>query len=490
MKIKYKILFILACVLHAHIHAQRQVPSGGTSGQVLQVKSDNFNLKWSTVIGPSGATGPTGPQGVTGNIGPTGNVGATGPTGITGVTGAAGLNGSTGATGITGPTGSNGAVGATGLTGATGSIGNTGATGITGPTGSAGATGPTGTNGTNGATGATGPTGSNGSTGPTGANGVTGATGPTGAAGSNGTNGATGATGPQGPTGPTGANLTATGATGDIISFSATNTQSNISAVATGYVFASQGASTLPAWVQAATLNTSLQTPLLIGGSAAGSTVKLESTSGTGTTTGLAIEGWGGTAGGTNLFNVYNDAQFLVNTTTRNPSVGPVGIFRIGQGTSLLDFGEQSTGLAAIYLNQGTPGASNHSLRGNSASTQLNAVTTVTVAISATAKLTATASGIVVNASFAAPYIAKTANYTATTSDYFIDCTSGTFTITLPTAVGIIGRIYVVKNSGAGTITLSTTSSQTIDGSTTKTLNVQYIDYMIQSDGANWKIIN
>lgn len=34
------------------------------------------------------------------------------------------------------------------------------------------------------------------------------------------------------------------------------------------------------------------------------------------------------------------------------------------------------------------------------------------------------------------PYVAKTANYTATATDEVINCTANTFTITLPTASG------------------------------------------------------
>lgn len=91
--------------------------------------------------------------------------------------------------------------------------------------------------------------------------------------------------------------------------------------------------------------------------------------------------------------------------------------------------------------------------------------------------------------SFSTGYVAKTGTYTATVSNYTIDCTANTFTVTLPTAVGITGRIYVIKNSGAGTITVGTTSSQTIDGVTTQTLATQYSSYTVQSNGANWIII-
>src|SRR6266536_1829761 len=79
-----------------------------------------------------------------------------------------------------------------------------------------------------------------------------------------------------------------------------------------------------------------------------------------------------------------------------------------------------------------------------------------------------------VNGSISLAYVAKTAAYTLTASDYIVDATSGTFTLTLPTAVGITGRTYTIKNSGTGTTTIATTSSQTIDGANTKTLSTRY----------------
>ena len=86
-------------------------------------------------------------------------------------------------------------------------------------------------------------------------------------------------------------------------------------------------------------------------------------------------------------------------------------------------------------------------------------------------------------------YRAITALRTLDATDYFIDCTANTFNVTLPTAVNIAGRTYVIKNSGTGVITVDTTSSQTIDGSTTRTLATQYGAITVVSDGANWKII-
>lgn len=84
-------------------------------------------------------------------------------------------------------------------------------------------------------------------------------------------------------------------------------------------------------------------------------------------------------------------------------------------------------------------------------------------------------------------YQAKTANYTAIIGE-IVNCTSGTFTVTLPTAVSVAGQCVVVKNSGTGTISIATTSSQTIDGLSSDTIiNLESKTYM--SNGANWIII-
>jgi hypothetical protein len=86
-------------------------------------------------------------------------------------------------------------------------------------------------------------------------------------------------------------------------------------------------------------------------------------------------------------------------------------------------------------------------------------------------------------------YVTKTGAYTATNDDYVIDCTSGTFTVTLPASSGRTGRILIIKNSGAGTITVDGNASETIDGAATYAISVQYGTIQIMSDGTNWKII-
>jgi hypothetical protein len=87
-------------------------------------------------------------------------------------------------------------------------------------------------------------------------------------------------------------------------------------------------------------------------------------------------------------------------------------------------------------------------------------------------------------------YAAKTANYTLTALDFTVDCTANSFTLTLPTAVGKTGKIYNLKNSGTGVITINTTSSQTIDGAASGTITLnQYDSITVQSTNANWIII-
>jgi len=79
-------------------------------------------------------------------------------------------------------------------------------------------------------------------------------------------------------------------------------------------------------------------------------------------------------------------------------------------------------------------------------------------------------------------------DYAITANDYTMNITANTITVTLPTAVGATGRIYNVKNMGSGTVTLSGTSSQTIDENTTQSI-IKPNSIKVQSTGANWIII-
>jgi hypothetical protein len=88
-------------------------------------------------------------------------------------------------------------------------------------------------------------------------------------------------------------------------------------------------------------------------------------------------------------------------------------------------------------------------------------------------------------------YVAKTANYTITDIDDVVDCTANSFTLTLPDATLNNGKQYNLKNTGAGTITLNTTSSQTIDGGASGTVTLTAGQAKIlMSNNSNWIIIS
>ena len=83
-------------------------------------------------------------------------------------------------------------------------------------------------------------------------------------------------------------------------------------------------------------------------------------------------------------------------------------------------------------------------------------------------------------------YIEVSANYTATSSDYTINCTTGTFTVTLPTAIGITARAYEITNIGTGIITL--TGLEDIQGESNQ-LIYQDETFVVRSTGLNWIVV-
>lgn len=84
--------------------------------------------------------------------------------------------------------------------------------------------------------------------------------------------------------------------------------------------------------------------------------------------------------------------------------------------------------------------------------------------------------------------VTKTGTYTLTSNDVIV-LANGTFTLNLPTAVGIEGKTYRIKNIGTGTITVDGNGSETIDGTTTASLSIQDVSIDITSDGSNWRIL-
>ena len=97
----------------------------------------------------------------------------------------------------------------------------------------------------------------------------------------------------------------------------------------------------------------------------------------------------------------------------------------------------------------------------------------------------------------AAPALAvtsQTTTYAIQNSDglILVDATSGAFTVTLPTAVGITGKVFYLQRTDgtlANPVTIATTSAQTINGATTRFLATQFESWAIVSDGANWQVL-
>lgn len=87
---------------------------------------------------------------------------------------------------------------------------------------------------------------------------------------------------------------------------------------------------------------------------------------------------------------------------------------------------------------------------------------------------------------------AKTGAYSMDLTDNgkWIDCTSGTFTVTLPpVATAGVGYNAVIGNSGAGTITLDGDGSETINGAANKSL-AQYQIVHVICNGSAWIILS
>jgi hypothetical protein len=77
---------------------------------------------------------------------------------------------------------------------------------------------------------------------------------------------------------------------------------------------------------------------------------------------------------------------------------------------------------------------------------------------------------------------------TANNATILVNCAAEPLTTLLPGAATVSGQQYKVKkiDSSANAATISTTSSQTIDGSLTYVLATQYKSATVQSDGSNW----
>jgi hypothetical protein len=77
-------------------------------------------------------------------------------------------------------------------------------------------------------------------------------------------------------------------------------------------------------------------------------------------------------------------------------------------------------------------------------------------------------------------------NYTALATDYYIGAIKKDITITLP--LGIVGKVYIVKNQVEGNIKVKGTA-QNLDSSGDKTLGSEQSIFVV-FDGTRWNVVN
>jgi hypothetical protein len=87
-------------------------------------------------------------------------------------------------------------------------------------------------------------------------------------------------------------------------------------------------------------------------------------------------------------------------------------------------------------------------------------------------------------------YTSTGADLAATAFMDIIEITGATKTVTLPTAVGIAGKVYTIKLTAASTGTVACSGGQIIDAGATYALSAQYKFVTVASNGANWVIIS
>ena len=199
------------------------------------------------------------------------------------------------------------------------------------------------------------------------------------------------------------------------------------------------------------------------------------------------------TVSGADLSLVGSGSATLTFPTTTTTIAG-LGIAQTF--TAIQSFGQGSTDAGEIRLLEDTDVGSNYTgLKGSTRSTDIT-YTMPTTDPTAGQGLTATAPVANVSALSWTTLITRSINNISTTTgagstagtDYVYNVTSGTFTLTMPTAVSNTNR-YTIKQSGTGTLTIATTSSQTIDGASTYTINARYQSIDLISDGSNWIIV-
>lgn len=218
---------------------------------------------------------------------------------------------------------------------------------------------------------------------------------------------------------------------------------------------------------------------------------------------------WTSAPGGGNNYAIWVDSgQVQINSSMTVAGAEGANITYGVTVGSMTGAGLSSCGDATHALSWGSGTFGCQSVTGSGGSASTLAVTTGTAttysnpAISsptATVAFDQSQFGVTLPASTTAfisirPVISTpTANFTlaSTSTVVLADASAASLTVTLPTAVGIAGKVFTIKrtSSGANTVTIATTSSQTIDGASTVVITAQWTSIDVISDNANWLIL-
>lgn len=84
------------------------------------------------------------------------------------------------------------------------------------------------------------------------------------------------------------------------------------------------------------------------------------------------------------------------------------------------------------------------------------------------------------------PFVTKAVDYTLDAADKVVKVTAAC-TITVPTSVGVTGKVYIIDNEHAGQTSVVPTGAETIEGETSQILYGSAC-MQLYSDGVNWRI--
>lgn len=195
------------------------------------------------------------------------------------------------------------------------------------------------------------------------------------------------------------------------------------------------------------------------------------------------------TAAGTTTLDVASTYfQQFTGTTTQQVNLPDTSTLVTGQAYMIMN---RSTGIVTVKTTSGT-----NLVQSMAAGSQL--IVTVTNVGNNNAASWDAAYSLATAATSAQAWnvTSQTTTYAAVINDYVI-CSSASFVVTLPTAVGQTGKQIAIKHNDtslSNAYTLNTTSSQTINGAGGTVASGAYILYtngeilILTSDGANWQV--